>query len=166
MLRPGVLLALHRRGLLLSSFHPMSHLNGTSNITTWANNQFPTAGLPPAGHAALWAAAEDSEGSEEDHKPPILLHILSFFANFASFCSNILFFLLSQLMLRAICPGAGQDHSSDSILQNQLVEVDEQADRRVEQFHVTEELGFVDGQDALDGLQFDKQAVVHIDIQP
>lgn len=41
MLRPGVLLALHRQGLLLSSFHPMNHLTGTSNITTRANNQFP-----------------------------------------------------------------------------------------------------------------------------
>src|SRR5208337_4798819 len=56
MLRPGQLLALHRRGLLLSSFHPMSHLSGTSSITTRAINQFPAAGLSPAGHAALRAA--------------------------------------------------------------------------------------------------------------
>ncbi len=41
MLRPGQLLALHQQGLLLSSFHPMSHLNGTSSITTRANRQFP-----------------------------------------------------------------------------------------------------------------------------
>ena len=41
MLRPDQLLALHRQGLLRSSFHPMSHLTGTSNMTTRANNQFP-----------------------------------------------------------------------------------------------------------------------------
>ncbi len=40
-LRPGRLLALHRQGLLLSSFHLMSHLNNVSNITTRANSQFP-----------------------------------------------------------------------------------------------------------------------------
>ena len=41
MLRPGRLLALHRQGRLRSSFHPMSHLTGTSNITTRVNSQFP-----------------------------------------------------------------------------------------------------------------------------
>lgn len=41
MLRPGVLLALHRQGRLLPSFRPMSHLNWTSTITMRVNNQFP-----------------------------------------------------------------------------------------------------------------------------
>jgi len=41
MLRPGRLLALHRQGRLRPSFHPMSHLRGTSDITTRANSQFP-----------------------------------------------------------------------------------------------------------------------------
>ena len=40
-LRPGRLLALHRQGLLLSSFRLLSHLRETSNITMWANRQFP-----------------------------------------------------------------------------------------------------------------------------
>src|SRR3982750_2738119 len=56
MLRPGQLLALHRQGRLRSSFHPMSRLSGTSNMTTRANRQFPAAGLTPAGSAALQAA--------------------------------------------------------------------------------------------------------------
>ena len=41
MLRPGRLLALHRQRLLLSSFHPMSRLIGTSSMTTRAYSQFP-----------------------------------------------------------------------------------------------------------------------------
>jgi len=64
MLRPGESLALHRQGLLLSSFHPMSHLTGTSNITTRASNQLPAAGLPRAGHAALRAASRGRRGSQ------------------------------------------------------------------------------------------------------
>ena len=56
MLRPDELLALHRQGLLHSSFHPMSHLAGTSNMTTRINRQFSAAGLTPAGFAALQAA--------------------------------------------------------------------------------------------------------------
>ena len=35
-LRPDGLLALHRQGLLLSSFRPRSRLHRTSNITTWS----------------------------------------------------------------------------------------------------------------------------------
>src|SRR5208337_1292690 len=66
MLRPGQLLALHRRGLLLSSFHPMSHLTGTSSITTRAINQFPAAGLSPAGHAALRAANREHRDKAEN----------------------------------------------------------------------------------------------------
>jgi len=45
MLRPGNLLALHRQGRLLSSFHPMSHLSGTSNITTRRDSQLPRPDL-------------------------------------------------------------------------------------------------------------------------
>ena len=41
MLRPGKLLALHRQGLLRSSFHPTSHLLEMSSITTRVNSQFP-----------------------------------------------------------------------------------------------------------------------------
>jgi len=55
MLRPDELLALLRQGRLRSSFHSMSHLAGTSNMTTRANRQFPAAGLSPAGLAALQA---------------------------------------------------------------------------------------------------------------
>jgi hypothetical protein len=40
-LRPGSLLALHRQGRLRSSFPPMSHLTGTSNMTTRPNSQLP-----------------------------------------------------------------------------------------------------------------------------
>ncbi len=45
MLRPGALLALHRPGLLHSSFRPVGHPSGASSITTWANNQFPRPDL-------------------------------------------------------------------------------------------------------------------------
>jgi hypothetical protein len=38
---PMILLALHRQGRLLSSFHLLGHPMGASNITTRANNQFP-----------------------------------------------------------------------------------------------------------------------------
>lgn len=41
MLRPGQLQALHRQGLLHSSFRLRSHLRETSNMTTRANSQFP-----------------------------------------------------------------------------------------------------------------------------
>ena len=58
MLRPTGLLALHRPGLLHSSFHLRSHLPEMSSMTTRANSQFPAAGLAPATHAALWAASE------------------------------------------------------------------------------------------------------------
>ena len=53
---PMSLLALHRQGRLRSSFHPLSRLIETSNITTRANSQFPATGLSPARHTALWAA--------------------------------------------------------------------------------------------------------------
>src|SRR6266700_4037432 len=53
---PMSLLALHRQGRLRSSFHLLSRLIETSNITTRANSQFPAAGLSPARHTALWAA--------------------------------------------------------------------------------------------------------------
>ncbi len=55
---PMSLFALHRQGRLRSSFHPLSRLTETSNITTRANSQFPATGLSPARHTALWAASE------------------------------------------------------------------------------------------------------------
>ena len=61
MLRPDELLALLRQGRLHSSFHSMSHLAGTSNMTTRANRQFPAAGLTPAGFAALQAAPHSGQ---------------------------------------------------------------------------------------------------------
>jgi hypothetical protein len=54
MLRPGSLLALHRQGRLRSSFHPMSHLTGTSNITTRANSQFPRPDLHRQDKQPCW----------------------------------------------------------------------------------------------------------------
>ncbi len=42
---PMELLALHRQGHLLSSFHLLGHPSGVSNITTRANNQFPRPDL-------------------------------------------------------------------------------------------------------------------------
>jgi len=61
MLRPDELFALLRQGRLPSSFHSMSHLIRTSNITTRANRQFPAAGLSPAGFAALQAAPHSGQ---------------------------------------------------------------------------------------------------------
>ena len=45
-------LALPRQGRFRSSFHPLSRLIETSNITTRANSQFPATGLSPARHTA------------------------------------------------------------------------------------------------------------------
>jgi hypothetical protein len=63
MLRPEQLLALHRQGRLRSSFHSMSHLIRTSNMTTRVNRQSPAAGLTPAGLAALQAAPHSGHRS-------------------------------------------------------------------------------------------------------
>lgn len=45
MLRPADLLALHRQGLLLSSFHLRSHLPEMSSMTTRVHSQFPRPDL-------------------------------------------------------------------------------------------------------------------------
>src|SRR5579872_1652185 len=60
MLRSGRLLALRRQGLLRSSFHFMSHLTETSNMTTRSNSQSTAIGLTPTGQAALLAARRQS----------------------------------------------------------------------------------------------------------
>jgi len=55
MLRPGSLLALHRQGrFTFRAFHPMSHLTGTSNITTRANSQFPRPDLHRQDKQPCW----------------------------------------------------------------------------------------------------------------
>jgi hypothetical protein len=45
----------------------MSHLSRTSNMTTRAINQFPAAGLAPAGHAALRAASRGRREEKTTH---------------------------------------------------------------------------------------------------
>ena len=86
MLRPGVWLALHRQGLF--TFELSSHESPHWNVEyNYAGKQpIPAAGLSPAGHAALWAAAEDSEENKEDGQVRRIL--FQFFASFAFLCSN------------------------------------------------------------------------------
>ncbi len=55
-LRPGGLLALHRKGRLLSSFHLMSHPKKGVEYDYTGKQSIPVAGLSPARYAALWAA--------------------------------------------------------------------------------------------------------------
>lgn len=45
------------------------------------------------------------------------------------------------------------------------MKVNEEAERSVEQFHVAQELGFVDGQNGFDGFGFDDQALVDVNVK-
>jgi hypothetical protein len=61
-LRPARLLALHQQGLLRPSFRRTDRPEPASAITTWANS-IPRTGLPPARHAAVWAARRVGESA-------------------------------------------------------------------------------------------------------
>ena len=47
----------------------------------------------------------------------------------------------------------------DTVHQLKLMEVDEQADGNVQQFHIAEQLGLMDRQDVLDRFEFQQQAI-------
>ena len=53
----------------------------------------------------------------------------------------------------------------DTIDELQFIEVDQEADGDVEELHVAEELGFVDGEDLLDGLGFNKDAIFNQEVE-
>ena len=48
----------------------------------------------------------------------------------------------------------------ESIHQFNLMKIDQKANRNVEQFHIAQQLGFMDGQDFVNALQFEQQAVL------
>src|SRR5262245_54655778 len=56
--------------------------------------------------------------------------------------------------------GPGQHHAGDAIDQSLFVEVDQQAQRHFQQFHVTQKLCLVNRQNFFDTLQLQKQAVL------
>ena len=58
---PEELLALHRQGRLLSSFHPGESPHPDVEYDYAGKQPIPAAGLTPARHAALWAANEEHE---------------------------------------------------------------------------------------------------------
>jgi len=53
------------------------------------------------------------------------------------------------LMLSGLPVGAGQNHAGDPLDEFHFVEVDDKPERDVEEFHVAQELRFVDWQDFL-----------------
>jgi hypothetical protein len=56
--------------------------------------------------------------------------------------------------------GAWKDEAMDAVDQAEGVEVDDEAQRGVEELHVAEKLGFVDREDFSDCFQFEDEAVV------
>jgi hypothetical protein len=56
--------------------------------------------------------------------------------------------------------------TNDAIDQTGHVEIDQQTDLGVTQFQVGNQLGFVDGKDFLDSLQFDNHGILHEQINP
>jgi len=62
---PEELLALHRQGRLLSSFHLVESPQPNVEYNYAGKQPIPATGLSPARHAALWAANEAHEGHEE-----------------------------------------------------------------------------------------------------
>ena len=66
LLRPEGLLALHRQGHLLSSFHLPSHLKEASNITTRAHSQFPRPDLHRLDTRPYGLRTESTEITEKD----------------------------------------------------------------------------------------------------
>src|SRR6266498_5033691 len=57
-----------------------------------------------------------------------------------------------------VCPR--QNETVDAVHEFKLMEIDEKANRNVQQFHVAEQLGFMNRQDFLDRLQFEQQAIL------
>ena len=51
---------------------------------------------------------------------------------------------------------ARQDHSADAIGHLHFMKIDEQSKRHIQQLHVAEKLGFVDGQNLLNCLHFNQ----------
>ena len=64
---PEELLALHRQGRLLSSFHLGESPHPDVEYDYAGKQPIPAAGLAPARHAALWAANEDTRRTEKSH---------------------------------------------------------------------------------------------------
>src|SRR5580704_10623736 len=63
MLRPEGLHALHRQGLLHSSFHGFGSLHAHVEYNYAGKQPLPAAGLTPARNKALWAANEGTKVS-------------------------------------------------------------------------------------------------------
>ena len=64
---PEELLALHRQGRLLSSFHLGESPHPDVEYDYAGKQPIPAAGLTPARHAALWAANEEHEEEHRDY---------------------------------------------------------------------------------------------------
>jgi hypothetical protein len=53
----------------------------------------------------------------------------------------------------------------DAVFEHDLVEIDQQTQRFVQEFHVAEQLRLVDWKDLLDSLKLNNQTIVNQDIQ-
>jgi hypothetical protein len=68
LLRPEGLLALHRQGLLLSSFRRLGHPRPGVEDNYAGKQPIPAAGLPPARNKALWAANRVTEAQRRKYR--------------------------------------------------------------------------------------------------
>jgi hypothetical protein len=62
--------------------------------------------------------------------------------------------------------GPREDHAYHTIDQFWLVKVDDQAQGDSQEFHITQELRFVDGQNALDTFKFQEEATFNENVEP
>jgi hypothetical protein len=74
------------------------------------------------------------------------------FVAFVSFCSRVV--------------RTGEEEPRDAVNQLDLMEVEHQPQRHVQQFHITQQLGLVDRQDGLDGLEFNQETTLDQQIEP
>src|ERR1019366_10420056 len=69
MLRPEGLYALHRQGLLRSSFRGFGSLHAHVEYNYAGKQPLPAAGLTPARNKALWAATRNHERAKKEKRP-------------------------------------------------------------------------------------------------
>jgi hypothetical protein len=53
----------------------------------------------------------------------------------------------------------------DTVFEHDLVEIDQQTQRLIREFHVAKQLRFVDGKDLLDSFKLNNQAIVNQDVK-
>ena len=61
--------------------------------------------------------------------------------------------------------GAGKHHPSDAIREFDLVKVNQQTERHIQQLHIAEKLGLMDWKNRLHGFDLHQQAIFNKDIE-